>query len=366
MTIKTYLVGGAVRDRLLGLSVKEKDWVVVGATPEDLLAENYKCVGKDFPVFLHPKTKEEYALARTERKIAPGYAGFSFDSSAKITLEQDLLRRDLTINAIAEDINGNLIDPYQGIQDLQNKILRHVSSAFVEDPVRILRLARFAARFAYLGFSVASETIKLMQEMVKSGEVNALVPARVWQEWYKALQEKNPEMFFQILCKSGALSILFPEIEKHYKASLKNLTALKSSNSQLRFAALMQALTIDEIKNLSERFLIPNSYKNLALIAKLHLVTLKEVNNAKDCLQLLESLDAFRRPQNLKDFLSLASAMHYPANSIEKIEQALSIASMVNAQIFLEQGIVGKALGKAIHEERLRQIMQFIFLNSTT
>ena len=363
MAIKTYLVGGAVRDKLLGLPIKEKDWVVVGASPDDLLAQNYKCVGKDFPVFLHPETKEEYALARTEKKTAPGYTGFSFDSSKHITLEEDLLRRDLTINAIAEDMQGNLIDPYQGEQDLQNKILRHVSPAFIEDPVRILRLARFTARFAHLGFSVADETIKLMQQMVRNGEVDALVPERVWQEWHKSLQEKDPGMFFQVLRECGALSILFPEIEQHYQVVLQNLITLNSNDSQLRFAALMQALSIDEIKTICKRYAIPNVYKNSAVMAKQYLFNLKEINSATNCLQLLDAIDAFRRPQNLKDFLSLAAAMHYPENLIKKIEQAFSIARAVNAQDFIKQNITGKALGKAIQEERLQQITEFVFAN---
>ncbi len=363
MSIKTYLVGGAIRDKLLGLPIKEKDWVVVGATPEDLLVRNYKRVGKDFPVFLHPQTQEEYALARTEKKIAPGYTGFSFNSSATVTLEEDLLRRDLTINAIAEDEHGNLIDPYDGKRDLQNKIFRHVSPAFVEDPVRILRLARFAARFADLGFTIAPETLSLMQDMVAKGEIDALVPERVWQEWHKALCEKQPAMFLQVLRECGALFILFPEINKYYKAALQNLINLDSSNSQLRFAALMQALTIEQIKNICQRFAIPNVYKSLAIIAKKNLGVLKTANNEQTCLQLLENLDAFRRTKNLKNFLSLASAMHYSTEIITIVEQSFFIASKVDGKTLLKQGVFGEALGKAIHKERLQKIKQLVLSN---
>ncbi|MBL8250581.1 MAG: multifunctional CCA tRNA nucleotidyl transferase/2'3'-cyclic phosphodiesterase/2'nucleotidase/phosphatase, partial [Candidatus Competibacter sp.] len=212
MTI--YLVGGAVRDELLGLPVKERDWVVVGATPEELLARGFQPVGKDFPVFLHPRTREEYALARTERKTAPGYYGFDIRAGSEVTLEDDLLRRDLTINAMARDGQGRLIDPYHGRRDLEARRLRHVSPAFAEDPVRILRLARFSARYAALGFQVAPETLALMRQMVASGEVDALVPERVWAETVRALGEIRPERFFETLRACGALARIFPEIDR--------------------------------------------------------------------------------------------------------------------------------------------------------
>src|SRR5690625_1566027 len=211
--MKVYLVGGAVRDRLLGLPVHERDWVVVGATPEALSEAGYRPVGKDFPVFLHPRTKEEYALARTERKTAPGYQGFSFHASPEVTLEQDLERRDLTINAIAEAEDGTVIDPFGGQADLEARWLRHVSPAFAEDPVRILRLARFAARFEPLGFRIAEETLALCQDMVRDGEVDALVPERVWQELSRALMEPKPSAFIQTLRACGALARLMPEID---------------------------------------------------------------------------------------------------------------------------------------------------------
>ena len=214
--MKTYLVGGAVRDELLGLPVKDRDWVVTGATPEDMLKAGYKPVGLDFPVFLHPKTKEEYALARTERKSGHGYAGFVFHTSPDITVEEDLLRRDLTINAIAKDADDNLVDPYKGQQDLNNRILRHVSPAFREDPLRILRVARFAARFAAQGFTVAEETHQLMQDMVAEGEASWLVAERIWQETLRALESTTPAVYFQTLEACGALAVVMPELAKHF------------------------------------------------------------------------------------------------------------------------------------------------------
>src|ERR1700729_457594 len=214
--MQVYLVGGAVRDRLLGRAVGERDWVVVGATPAELTAQGYTPVGKDFPVFLHPQSKEEYALARQERKVAPGYHGFTTVFSPDVTLAEDLQRRDLTINAMAEDAGGLIVDPYGGQRDLEARLLRHVSAAFVEDPVRVLRVARFAARFGARGFTVAPETQELMQEMVRSGEINALVPERVWAETERALGEARPELFFSTLRECGALEVIFPEIAALY------------------------------------------------------------------------------------------------------------------------------------------------------
>ena len=208
-----YLVGGAVRDQLLDYPHNEKDWVVVGATPDDMIARGYQQVGKDFPVFLHPETKEEYALARTERKTAPGYKGFEVHADVDVTLEDDLMRRDLTINAIARDENGNIIDPFNGTQDVHDRILRHESPAFSEDPVRILRVARFAARYLHLGFNVADETMQLMKDMVAAGEVDALVPERIWQEMEKALGERSPSRFIEVLRDCGALARILPELD---------------------------------------------------------------------------------------------------------------------------------------------------------
>ena len=226
--MKTYLVGGAVRDELLGYPFTEKDWVIVGATAEDMLKQGFLQVGKDFPVFLHPKTKEEHALARTERKSAPGYKGFTVYASPEVTLEEDLQRRDLTINAIAKDDNGTLTDPYNGIEDIKNKILRHVSPAFSEDPVRVLRVARFAARYAHLGFTIADETMSLMRDMVTAGEVDALIPERVWQEMAKALGEKTPTAFISVLRDCGALQKIIPELDKLWGVPQPKNITLKS------------------------------------------------------------------------------------------------------------------------------------------
>ena len=211
--MKSYLVGGAVRDRLLGLPIKDKDWVVVGATPQQMLDAGYQQVGRDFPVFLHPDSHEEYALARTERKSGSGYTGFTCYAAPDVTLEQDLLRRDLTVNALAEDADGTIIDPYGGQQDLQQRILRHVSPAFAEDPLRVLRVARFAARYAHLSFRIADETLALMREMADAGELAHLTPERVWKETESALGTRNPQVFFQTLRDCGALKVLFPEID---------------------------------------------------------------------------------------------------------------------------------------------------------
>ena len=214
--MQTYLVGGAVRDKLLGRPIKDQDWVVVGSTPEKMLAQGYQSVGADFPVFLHPKTKEEYALARIERKIGVGYTGFSCDASSEVSLEEDLLRRDLTINAMAMDDQGNIIDPYNGQQDLENRLLRHVSDAFVEDPLRVLRVARFAARYHSLGFRIAPETQALMQTITTNGELTTLSAERVWQETARSLMETHPEVYFESLKACGALSVWFPELDIHW------------------------------------------------------------------------------------------------------------------------------------------------------
>ena len=306
--MKIYLVGGAVRDEILGYPFTEKDWVVVGATVDDMLAAGYQQVGKDFPVFLHPETKEEHALARTERKTAAGYKGFEVHASPDVTLEDDLVRRDLTINAIAKDENGEYVDPYNGIADIENKILRHVSDAFLEDPVRILRIARFLARYAHLGFSIAEETMELMKEMVSAGEVDALVPERVWQEMKKALSERTPGAFVTSLRDCGALQRILPELdclfgvpqpEEHHPeidTGIHTLMVLEQScllsdDADVRFAALLhdlgkgatpkkewprhiahEARGADIVKKVCQRLRIPNEYRDLAeRTARFHL-----------------------------------------------------------------------------------------------
>jgi tRNA nucleotidyltransferase (CCA-adding enzyme) len=344
--MKIYLVGGAVRDELLNLPVRERDWVVVGATPDELLAKGFTPVGKDFPVFLHPQTKEEYALARTERKTGPGYRGFDTRSSPDVTLEQDLERRDLTINAIAKDEAGNLIDPFDGQRDIRDRWLRHVSPAFVEDPVRVLRAARFAARFAPLGFRVASETIDLMRNIAASGELDALVPERVWQETQRALELPAPQTFFEVLRQTHALKAVFPEVDSLFgvpqpeqwhpeiDSGLHTMMVLEQAarltpDPIVRFAALThdlgKAVTPTEelprhvmheirgvpiIDKLCDRLRIPTAYREVArLVSRYHL----NVHRAPELrestlLEMLEKLDAFRRPERFEQFLLACEA----------------------------------------------------------
>lgn len=351
--MKTYLVGGAVRDKLLGFPVKERDYVVVGATPTEMIKLGFKSVGKDFPVFLEPKTKEEYALARTERKVGRGYTGFEFNTSPDVTLKEDLMRRDLTINAMAEDTEGNLIDYYSGKEDLENRILRHVSPAFAEDPVRILRVARFAARYAQFGFTVAPETIQLMQQMVDNGEVDALVPERVWKELERALGEKNPEVFFQVLADCEALSTLFPEIAN--MSGLKKAVA-QSEDTIIRFAVLVSDLSKSSIEQMCERYRIPTSYRELAL--NLLEVTKHPIGNDEaSILQLLTKLDAFRREERFLKTLEGAKIVNI---DVQLLRQSFDAAKAISAGPFLKEGFSGKELGERINVERLKVIDQVI------
>ena len=308
--MQVYLVGGAVRDQLLGLKITERDWVVVDSTPEELMAQNYQAVGRDFPVFLHPKTKEEYALARTERKSAPGYYGFQCDFNSDVSLEQDLLRRDLTINAIAMDVDGKIIDPNNGVVDLANRHLRHVSEAFVEDPVRVLRVARFMAKFGHMGFTIVEPTQKLMQSMVQCDELAYLVPERVWQEWEKSLSLKSPHLFIETLKQCGALKIIVPELDELLQTTNLPLTSLQQvefvvASPELRFAALMYLLEAQSIQTLCARLRIPKKYLNLAvMLSKFYskINTLKTLS-ADGVIQVLEQTDAFRRPELFEQLL---------------------------------------------------------------
>lgn len=400
--MQIYLVGGAVRDQLLNREVHEQDWVVVGATPQQMLEQGYRQVGKDFPVFLHPKSNEEYALARTERKTAPGYHGFSVHAAPDVTLEQDLLRRDLTVNAIAKHSDGSLIDPFNGQQDIQDRVLRHVSPAFAEDPVRILRLARFAARFAYLNFTVADETMALMRQMVEAGEVDALVSERVWAELNKALGEESPYRFFEVLRECGALARLFPEIdalygvpqpEQHHPeidTGVHTMLVLQqavklSTDKSVRFAALVHDLgkgttNPDEwpkhhaheqrgvplVKALCERFRVPNEHKELALMVtryhgKYHRA--EEMRSAT-IYRLLEDCDALRRPERFALFLLACEAdsrgrpgfeaLHYP--QVEILTNALHAAQSVTAQPFVAQGLKGQEIKIAMEQARISAI----------
>ena len=373
--MKTYLVGGALRDKLLGLPVAERDWVVVGATPEDMLAKGFKPVGKDFPVFLHPETGEEYALARTERKTGPGYHGFTFHADPEVTLEEDLRRRDLTINAMAEAPDGQLIDPYGGERDLREGILRHVSPAFAEDPVRILRVARFAARLARWGFRVAHGTHRLMKQMVENGEVDHLVPERVWAETVKALGEPNPERYFEVLAACGALAHVFPELapffpepgnshgegEPQRPAPLAALVraAELTPDPRQRFAALAATLPPEAVERLGERLRLPNDYRRLALLAARHCKRIRQADRMApgEILELLEGLDAFRRPETLDDLLPVcAAAAPGEADTRGHLQKALAAARAVNARELAAAGLKGAALGEELRRRRTQAI----------
>lgn len=373
----TYLVGGAVRDKLLGLPVHERDWVVVGATPEQLLTLGYKPVGKDFPVFLHPDTSEEYALARTERKTAPGYRGFTFHTDPDVTLEQDLSRRDLTINAIVQDEDGQLIDPCNGETDLHKKVLRHISPAFSEDPVRILRTARFAARFHHLGFYIADETMALMQNMVANGEVDALVAERVWQECERALGEKDPQIFFDVLQQCGAFAIIFPEIHiaNHSLQAIQACAAL-TDDKTARFATLCHDLDKSSLSLMCQRLGVPNEYRDMAVLASLYHAHCDRVLElgAAEIVELFEQLDLFRRPYRLEPFLMACEAIArggagfdnslYPPTAF--MRQAWSICSNTDSSQIDAAQFSGKAFGDELQRLRISEVQAVVQMNSTT
>lgn len=362
--MKIYLVGGAVRDKLLGLPVKERDWVVVGATPEEMLKQGYRQVGKEFPVFLHPRTHEEYALARTERKTHAGYKGFSFIASPDVSLEEDLQRRDLTINAMAETSEGTLIDPYHGKQDLEHQLLRHVSPAFIEDPVRILRVGRFLARYHYLGFHVAEETLTLMRQMVDAGEVDALVAERVWKELERALTEKNPEKFFDVLSACSALGKLFPLLNQSgWGMQALQIAASWSPSPVVRFAALLHDHS-DEQKSISalcQRYRVPNEYRELAVLTARHFRTALEIQglSTEQVLKFLMALDIFRREDRFQHFLTvcqiIAKTHELPFNQDWLINCAQA-AKSVDVQTLIAEGKTGNELAVAIQEKRCEHI----------
>jgi tRNA nucleotidyltransferase (CCA-adding enzyme) len=331
--VKFYVVGGAVRDELLGLPVKDRDYVVVGVTP----------VGKDFPVFLHPKTHEEYALARTERKSGRGYKGFKVYASPEVTLEEDLKRRDLTLNAMAKAEDGTLIDPFGGKKDLEEGVLRHVSEAFAEDPVRILRVARFAARF---GFKVADETMKLMKQMVASGEADYLVPERVWQEFSRGLAEPHPELMFEVLERCGFRSKIFPE--------LKAWPSRFSGSIPVRFALLAWPLTESQIETLCERLRAPNEVRELALTASRNKAALK-ASTPEALLGLLKGTDAFRRPERFAELLE-AARLAEPGIDTARIERALRAAAAVDAGAIAAQAASPAEIPKLVDRARAEAI----------
>ena len=376
--MQVYLVGGAVRDELLGLPVRERDWVVVGAAPAELERAGYRSVGRDFPVFLHPETKEEYALARLERKVAPGYRGFVTEFSPSVTLEQDLQRRDLTINAMARDSDGRLIDPHGGRADLEARVLRHVSPAFIEDPVRILRVARFAARFDALGFRVAPQTLELMRSMVRNGEAHALVSERVWRELEFALATDNPERAFEILQDCGALDVLLPELVRSADldaqlGALHRATAITTPEGQpdtaARWAALLAALPQADVAALCARLRAPIEHRDLAVLAA-HLserVTAlsgsgtRLPDDPKGMLTLLELGDAWRRPERFGRWLEVwcarAAAKAEPLVHVDGCAARLTAARRAAAAVQLDPAQLatrrGPEIASLLHEQRL-------------
>jgi tRNA nucleotidyltransferase (CCA-adding enzyme) len=343
--VKSYVVGGAVRDELLGLPIKDRDHVVVGATAEEMVRQGFEPVGKDFPVFLHPRTHEEYALARTERKSGRGYKGFTVHASSEVTLEEDLGRRDLTINAMAKAEDGTLIDPFGGKGDLKKRVLRHVSPAFAEDPVRILRVARFAARF---GFRVAPETLRLMKQMVASGEADYLVPERVWQEFSKGLAEKRPERMFEILGKCSLRKKLLPE--------LKTWPRKFAGAVPVRFALLCWRLKKSEIEALCKRLRVPGEARELALLACDNRRRLRAAS-ARHLLELLKRADAFRRPERFSELLQVAK-LSGAKIATTKIERARRAAATVNAAAIAASAASPAEIPKLLDQSRLRAIAQ--------
>lgn len=402
--MQVYLVGGAVRDEQLGIPHRERDWCVVGATPAELEALGYERVGKDFPVFLHPETKEEYALARTERKTAPGYHGFEFDCSPEVSIEQDLERRDLTINAIAKDADGDIIDPWGGLADIEKRVLRHVSDAFVEDPVRILRVARFAARYAHLGFTLAGETLSLMHRMVEDGEVDALVADRVWKETELALGGSNVRVYFEVLRSCGALRILLPEVDAlfgvpqperwhpevdtglHVMMVLDQAEKL-SDELPVRFAALTHDLGKGNtprsklpshpghetrgcklIRNIAARLPVPNACRDLALlVAEFHTHCHRAFElRPKTILKVFEKCDAFRRPERFEQFLLTCEADARGRAGLEDrpyaqtgyLRGALAAAAAINAREIASES-EDRKIPAAIRRARKHAIADF-------
>jgi len=404
--VKTYLVGGAVRDALLKLPVKDRDWVVVGATPEAMLAQGFQQVGRDFPVFLHPKSREEYALARTERKSGNGYTGFVTWSAPDVTLEQDLQRRDLTINAIAQTESGELIDPFHGLRDLQTRLLRHVSDAFNEDPLRVLRVARFAARFAHLNFRIAEETQALMRQMAESGELSHLTAERVWKETEKALTSRNPQVYFQVLRDCGALEVLFPELDRLFGIpapakwhpeidtgvhTLMTLTLAASLSDEVdvRFATLFhdvgKALTPPEkwpshhghgaagvplVEALCQRLRVPNAIRDLALIVTEYhdVVHTIERQSADALVALFDRIDAWRKPHRVEQIALTSEAdargraglesMAYPQG--DYLRQAFALAQSVPTKAVIEAGFKGAKVREELTRRRIAAVAQGI------
>ena len=400
--MQVYLVGGAVRDQLLNYPVKDKDYVVTGATIEQMLELGYQQVGQSFPVFLHPTNKQEYALARTEKKQGSGYTGFTCEFTPDITLEEDLLRRDLTINAMAMDDDGKIYDPFNGQEDLKNKLLRHVSEAFIEDPLRVLRVARFAARYHHLGFKVAPETLSLMTKIVEAGEVNALVAERVWQETESALKEQNPQVFFEVLRECGALKVIMPELDVlwgvpnppkwhpeidtgiHTMLVVKQAQML-SNDLAVRFASLChdfgkgltnpenyphhrghEKMGLKPIKAFCQRLRVPNEPRDLALLlSEFHTHTHRAFELRPDTLvKLFNKLDAWRKPQRFEQFLICCTADMRGRTGFETAEykqtnflrNMFKVANSINIQDIVKAGFQGAEIREQLNQRRVEAI----------
>lgn len=363
--IECFRVGGAVRDTLLGYPHRETDWVVVGSTPEEMIANGFTQVGRDFPVFLHPDTKEEYALARTERKSGPGYHGFIVHADPSVTLEEDLERRDLTINAMAMNEAGAVIDPYRGQADLNAKILRHVSPHFVEDPLRVLRVARFAARYRHLGFTVAEETLSLMSEMVAAGELPHLSTERVWVETDKALGEQHPEIYWQVLADCGALEVLLPELAVSQGIAALRRAAPHTQRADCRWAALLADLPEARARGASERLKAPNAFSQLATRVSGERPRIKAaLKDAADVFSLLKALDAFRREEPFEGFCETLVALEQNSadalSAIHLLRLARDTAQQVKAADFADQGLTGPELGAAILAAQIERIASLL------
>ena len=409
--MQIYLVGGAVRDSLINYPSSENDWVVVGATPEQMTDLGYKPVGQDFPVFIHPKTGEEYALARTERKSGHGYKGFEFYTSTEVSLEEDLIRRDLTINAMAQDDEGRIIDPFDGQKDLAHKLLRHVSEAFTEDPLRVLRVARFAARYAHLGFTVAPETMELMKSIVAKGEIEFLVAERVWKETSRALTEQSPQVFFEVLKACNALEVLLPEVDALFgvpqradyhpeiDTGIHTLMALKAATKltdceAIRFAVLVhdvgKAITPEDVlpshsghekrglplvKAICDRLTVPNKHRQLAMsVTEFHLHCHRALElKPATLLKLFQSIGAIRSPDKLIDFLTCCEAdikgragfedAAYPSK--DYLLAALEAVSQADISDLVAQGVTGAEIGKQLNQRQIQHLTEFKTNNGT-
>ena len=355
--LEVYLVGGAVRDQLLNYSYDESDWVVLGSTVDELLKRGFKQVGKDFPVFLHPDTGEEFALARTERKSGHGYAGFEVHASPEVTLEEDLARRDLTINAMAKSASGHIVDPYDGQGDLSKKLLKHVSDNFSEDPLRVLRVARFAARYHHLGFSIAEETQALMQMLSHSGELDFLVAERVWRETERALTEPSPDIYFRVLSECGAAETLFKGIDFTRGIPLLTCGAANTSRADCRWAALLSKTPDEQITTLYQTMQWPKRFQQLALAVG-HAGNLS-ITSASEAVELISRLDAWRRNEPFDGFcttllaISDASEMR---SAIERLEESRRIAKPISMDAVAHLNLTGPEIGRAIEATRIESI----------